>query len=114
MTNNILTLNFSFIRPLVLRWKLSRKTVGFLGFSLIISLIGFYIFQVNEVTQASFTIATCERQIADLDKESKNLELSFSGLSSLSSIETLLATQGYEKVDKVYYIQVPVGTVAVK
>ena len=112
--NYSLILNPLLIRPLVLRWRLRRKTVGFLGFSLIISLIGFYIFQINEVTQMSFTVATCERQIADLNKESKNLELSFSGLSSLASLEILLATQSYEKVDKVYYIQVPVGTVAVK
>lgn len=112
--NNILILNPSLIRPFVLRRKLNLKAVCLLGLSLTISLVAFYIFQINKVTQMSFTVANYENQITDLNKESKNLESSFSGLSSLSSIEALLAAQGYEKVDKVYYIQVPIGTVAVK
>lgn len=112
--NTALILNPSLIRPFALKLKLSRKAVFLLVFFFIVFLVGFYIFQVNAVTQASFAVATCQDQIASLNKESKNLEINFSGLSALSNIEMMLAAQGYEKADKIYYIRVPVSTVAVK
>jgi len=107
-------LNPSFIRPLTFKWKLSRKTIGFLGFSLVVALIGFYIFQINEITQASFFIANYEKQVQALNQESQTLEISFSGLSSAPTLEALLASANYEKVGKVYYIQMLEGMVAAK
>lgn len=112
--NYALMLNPSLIRPLVWGWKLSSKTVWFLGFSLIVSLVGFYIFQVTSVTQASFTVANLEKQIAQSDREFKNLQISFSGANSLSGLETVLVARGYEKVGKIHYIQVLEGAVAAK
>jgi len=102
------------ICPLILKWKFSLKAVWLLGLSLIFSLIGFYIFQVSAVTQASFAIANYEKKISDLDKEFKNLQLSFSDASSLSSLEETLVAKGYEKVGKIQYIQVLENTVAAK
>lgn len=112
--NYALMLNPSIIRPLIFGWKLSLKTVWFLGFSLIVSLIGFYVFQVSYVTQASFSIASLEKQITGLDKECKNLQINYSGTSSLSGLETALVAKGYEKVGKINYIQVLEGAVAAK
>ncbi|MFH1575410.1 MAG: hypothetical protein ABIB55_00505 [Candidatus Nealsonbacteria bacterium] len=88
--------------------------IWFMGFSLIISLISFYVFQISAVTQSSFTIANYEKQIAGLDKDFKNLQLNFSGTSSLSGIEDELFAKGYEKVGKIHYIQVLDDTVAIK
>ena len=102
------------IRPLILKWKFSLKTVLFFGFSLIISLIGFYIFQISAITQASFSVANYEKQISGLNKEFKNLQVSFSDTNSLSGLETALVAQGYEKVGKIHYIQILESTVVVK
>jgi len=107
-------LNPSLIRPFVLGWKLSLKAVCLLGFSLIVSLVGFYIFQISAVTRSSFTIASLEKQVAGLDKEFKNLQTNFSNKSSLSSLEEVLVAKGYEKVGKIHYIQVLENTVAAK
>ncbi len=112
--NYTFVLNPSIIRPLVLRWKFNLKTVCLLGFSLIISLIGFYIFQVSAITQASFTIAHLEKQIVGLDKEFKGLQLNFSNTNSLSGLEEALIAKGYEKVGKIHYIQVLEGAVVAK
>lgn len=112
--NYALILNPLVIRPLILRWKFSFKAVGLAGFSLIVFLIGFYVFQVSVITEASFTVANLEKQIADLNKESKNLQISFSLSSSLSGLETALVANGYEKVGKIHYIQVLEGAVATK
>jgi len=112
--NYALMLNPSMIRPLIFRWRFNSKIAWFLGFSLITSLVVFYVFQVSYVTQASFTIADYEKQIADLDKEFKNLQLNFSNVSSLSSLEETLVARGYEKVGKIHYIQVLESAVVTK
>jgi len=104
--NYALMLNPSMIRPLVFKCKFSMKALGFAGFALVLALIGFYVFQVSAVTQASFAIGNYEGQIADMDKEFKNLQLNFSGKSSLSGLEEALVANGYEKVGKIHYIQV--------
>jgi len=102
------------VRPLILKWRFGFKTAWFAGFSLIISLIGFYIFQMSEVTRSSFAIAGYETQIAGADKEFKSLQINFFDVSSLSGLEGALVAKGYEKVAKINYIQVSGDTVAVK
>ena len=112
--NPALILNPSIIRPLMLKWKFGLKTAWALGFSLVIALIGCYVFQINEVTRASFNIANYEKQMADAEKDFKNLQINFSNLNSLSSLEALLASAGYEKVGQVHYIQMLESTVVSK
>ena len=107
-------LNPSLIRPLVFRFKLSQKAVWILGFSLVISLICFYVFQISFITQASFTLANLEKQIAGLNKEFKNLQLDLSDASSLPGLEKILVANGYEKVGKIHYIQVLESTAVAK
>ena len=90
------------------------KAVFLISFSLAISLIGFYVFQVNEITRASFTVNNYEKKIADLDREFKTLQISFSGTNSLPGLEGALVAKGYEKVGKIDYIQVLASAVAAK
>ena len=112
--NHALILNPSMIRPLIFGWKFNLRAVYLLGFSLVVSLIGFYIFQVSYITQASFNVAHLEKQIAGSDKEFKNLQLNFSNTSSLSGLEEAIVAKGYENVGKIHYIQVLEGAVAAK
>jgi len=112
--NNILILSPSFIRPFILRVRFSLKTVWILSLGLMFFLLIFYIFQVNQVTKASFAISNYEKQMTELSQESKSLEMSFSDLSSLASVETLVSTLNYEKVNKVHYIQMLEGTALAK
>ena len=73
--NYILTLNPTILRPLFVRWRFSLKTWLILSFVLVISLLVFYVFQVNEVTKAGFFISNYERQIAEFSQESQMLEI---------------------------------------
>lgn len=112
--NYALILNPSIIRPLILKWKFNLKAFWLLSFAIVIFLIGFYIFQINEVTQASFSMANHEKQVQEFEQELKGLEISFSGLSSPSTLEALLASSNYERVGQVYYIQILEGMAAAK
>jgi cell division protein FtsB len=113
--NNILILNpSSILRPFILRWRFSLKMVLISGIGLIILLLVVYLYQLNAVTQISFAAVNYEKQIEELAQENKNLEKSVSGLSSLASVETLIQSLDYEKVQQVYYLQMLDGTVVAK
>ena len=112
--NNILTLNPSILRPFAIRWRFSIKALWLLSFALIAFLLVFYIFQINEITKASFLIANQEKQLVQFSQESQSLETNFSHLNSLTNLETLLNSLNYVKVGQVYYIRVPGSTVVAK
>ncbi len=114
LMNNISILNPSLIHPLALRWKFSPKSLLIFGLVLTVALLAFYLFQVNEITQISFALANGEKQVGEIAKESKILENSFSGLSSLASLEALVKNLNYEPVGKINYIQMVAGTVVAK
>ncbi len=112
--NNILTLNPSILRPLAIRYKFSLKTLWLLCSALIIFLIVFQIFQINEITKAGFLITTQEKQLSKFFQESQSLETNFSSLNSLTNLETLLNSLNYVEVGQVHYLRVPGSTVVAK
>lgn len=112
--NYVTALNIPDIRPIVFRWNFNLKKIGILGFIVFMSLLVFCIFQVNEVTKASFYIFSYQKQIAELGRESKSLETNFSQVNSLVNLEILLDKYNYEEVGKVHYIKVPGVTVVAK
>ena len=112
--NYVTTLNLPDIFPIALRWRFSLKRIGILGFIIFMLLLVFCVFQVNEVTKASFYISSYQKEIAELRQESKRLETNFSQANSLASLETMLNMYNYEEVGKIHYIKVPGTTVVAK
>ena len=113
--NNILALNPpSILRPLAIRWKFNLKALWLLSFSLVAFLVVFQIFQINEITKASFLISTQEKQLAGFSQESQRLNANFSHLNSLTNLETLLNNLNYVEVGQVHYLRVPGSTVVAK
>lgn len=108
------TLNLPNIYSLNIGWKINFKILGFLGFLLILSLLVFYIYQINEITKTSFAVSGYEQKISKLSQENENLEINFSQTNSLASLEDLLRNSNYEKIEKVYYLRILGGQVAIK
>lgn len=94
--------------------RISLHKIWIFGFILITSLLIIYIFQISEITKASFSASQYEEAIAKLAQQNKSLELSLSQDNSLVSLESMLRQLNYEKVDKVYYIKVIDKGVAAK
>ena len=90
------------------------KPFWIIGAVLIVLLLACYIFQVVEVTRASFFISNYEKQISTFSQESKSLESSFSQLNSLASLESVLDGLNYVKVEKIHYIRLLSSQVAAK
>lgn len=83
------------------------KTWLKLSFVLVLFLLGFYIYQVNDLTQAGYYIASYEKQIAEFSQESQLLSSSVTDVNSLASLETVLSEMDYEAVGQVHYLRVP-------
>ncbi|PIS17475.1 MAG: hypothetical protein COT59_00440 [Candidatus Nealsonbacteria bacterium CG09_land_8_20_14_0_10_42_14] len=84
------------------------------GFLLTAGLVGFYIFQVTEITKAGFLLSTYENNLTRFSQEGKNLEINYSQVNSLVNLETVLLSLNYEKVGQVHYLRIPASTVVAK
>lgn len=94
--------------------RISFRFLLVLGFAFIGFLLIFYLFQINGVAKTSFLISKYEKEISNFSKENKELEISFSQHNFLTDLEIHLKNLNYVNVDKIHYIQVLEGGVAVK
>ncbi|XOB41708.1 MAG: hypothetical protein ACKKMS_03260 [Candidatus Nealsonbacteria bacterium] len=94
--------------------KIGLKAFWILSFISIISLLIFYIFQVNAMIGETYLIQNYQRKIKELSQENKTLEINFSQANSLSTIETLVKNLNFEKVERIHYIQVLESQVVTK
>lgn len=101
-----LNLSTSIIRPLILKWKFSLKTFWSLSFISIIILSTFYIFQINSVVSESYLLQNYQKKLNQLRQENLILEINLAQVNFLGNVEKKIENLGFEKVDKVYYIQV--------
>jgi len=106
--NNILILNPSFIfrSSLSLKWHLGLKVFRFLSVILIIGLLAFYVFQVNTEISARFLTKEYQKRVAELTNQNKILAINSIQNGSLGKIAEIIASQDFEKIDKIHYIKV--------
>jgi len=102
---NTLTLHLP-ITTKQLSFKLSLKTFWVFSIILAITLLVFYISQVNLMTRETYLIQEHQKKIGELSKENEILEINLSQQNSLSNIEILVKNLNFEKIDKIHYIQV--------
>ena len=74
------------------------KSVCLIGFFMSLSLLVFYVWQINTLTRGSYTINTYEKQISSLSEENKNLEISFAESSFLGQALTKVQELNFQKV----------------
>lgn len=106
--NNIFILNppFIFRRSLSLKWSFSFKIFLVFSILLLVLLLGFYVFQVNTEVSERYSIQKYERQISEISKENKNLEIQAVQTASLDKIAELLEPLNFQKTDKIHYIRI--------
>ena len=94
----------------IINWK----AVCFLGFFMSLALLVFYVFQINDLTRGSYLTNTYGKQIAQLSKENKNLQVSFAESSFLGQALEKIQALNFQKTISVRYIQIPDSSVAIK
>lgn len=106
--NNALILTFpiSIKHFLILKQKFPLKALGILMSLTIFALLAFYIFQVNSVVTESYLAQDYQKKINETSRENGNLIINSAKINSLGNIEEGIKELGFEKVDKVYYLQI--------
>jgi cell division protein FtsB len=91
---------------LPLKIKFSLKSASIFSLFLIFSLLFFFLFQVNSLTFLSHQIKKSQEKIEKLSAENENLKIQLTKSNSLDSLENLILSQNFEKIDKIDYIQI--------
>lgn len=66
----------------------------------------FYIFQVNAEVSERYLIQKYEKEINELSKENKSLEVGLAQVASLDKVVEQVASLNFEKIDRIHYIRV--------
>lgn len=92
--------------------EINWKAVCLIGFFVGLSLLVFYVWQINSLINGFYLINTYEKQIDRLFDENKNLQVSFAESSFLGSALEKMQALNLQKVVSVKYIQIPDTSVA--
>lgn len=92
--------------------NLALKIFRILAFVLIISLLVFYVFQINALTGENYLLTNQEKKIIEIRKESEALKIDFARANSLVNIENYFQNRGFEKTNEVRYIRILETSVA--
>ena len=110
--------NYSLFYPIFSRKKLSfsfnYRIFIILEVFLIFSLLFFLLIQTNFVISLAYQIQSFQKKLNDLSKENKMLEIEFTKNNSLKNIEEKVQQLGFEKIEKIYYLETLSDQVAVK
>ena len=93
--------------PLI-NWKL----VCVIGFFMTLSLLVFYVWQINDLTRGYYLINNYEKQVGRLTDENKNLEVSSAESSFLGQALLKIQALNFQKTISVKYIQIADSSVA--
>lgn len=81
---------------------------------LIIGLLTFYVFQVNTEISARFLIKEYQKRATELANQNKILAINSTQNGSLEKMAEIIASQDFEKIDKIHYIRVLEAQVVAK
>ena len=101
--DNILTLNP--VPSLKIKLRFNSKIFGAMLFSLIISLLFFYVVSISSLAGDYYSLKNYQKRTVVLEKENEFLEVNFSRSNSLNNIGNYLS-DNYEKITSVKYIQI--------
>ena len=82
--------------------------------SLILILVGFYVFQVGSITREKCLVKSHINTIFSLVEYNKSLSVNFSKASSLNNIDNHLSSNSFVKPVSVNYIEVLNGSVVAR
>lgn len=93
--------------PISMKYRLTLNFRFFyLIFLLLIPLLVFFIFQINSVVSGSYQLQRYQKRIDELTGENKFLEVNSANINSLESVDSRVQELGFEKIDKIHYIQI--------
>lgn len=86
--------------------QINWKVVCFVGFFISLSLLIFYVWQINDLTRGSYTVNSFEKQINQLSQENKDLQISFAESSFLGQALVKMQSLNFQKTVSVKFIKI--------
>ncbi len=116
MKNNTLALRqpFATVFPARLARKSFLKALMTLIFLATISLLIFYVLQINYFAKETYTVQNYEKQLSQISQETESLEISFSNNDSLANIDGYIQGNNFQKTSQTKFIQLLESTVVSK
>lgn len=87
-------------------YSINLKFFIILSAIFIILFLAFYIFQIGTVISSGYKIQSYENKIEQISGENKILEINSAKINSLANIDSKIQTLGFEKIDRIHYIQI--------
>jgi len=81
---------------------------------LIIGLLTFYVFQINLEVSGRYLIKDYKKRITELSNQNKILAINSTQNGSLEKMAEIIASQDFEKIDKIHYIRILDTQIVVK
>jgi hypothetical protein len=78
----------------------------------IISLLVFYVFQINVLIGENYLLTNQEKKLTEIKREAEVLKIDFAKANSLTNIENYFENRVFEKTNEVKYIQILESSVA--
>ncbi len=105
--NNLLVFNSSILikNPLISKKTFNLRAFWILTIVLLIILLGFYIFQINELAKGIYYIRRYETKLFGISQEHRALEITFFQNNSLKNIDDLVEKLNFEKPVQITHIQ---------
>jgi hypothetical protein len=92
--------------------SINWKAVCFAGIVFSLTLLVFYVLQVNSLTRGFYLVSNYQKQISQLGDENKNLQISFAENSFLDEAMAKVQALNFQKTTSVKYIQILDNSVA--
>jgi len=94
--------------------KLDLRWFYLLGGITLFLLLSLYIYQVNAETSEKYFVQGFEKRLFNILEENNLLKINSAKIASLDNIAQAIEGLGFEKINKVYYIQVMDSQVVTK
>ncbi len=91
---------------------MKRKIFSISGILLFVSLIGFYIFQLNSLTTLAYHVAEAEDSLTQLKHENTSLQQEAYQAVPLYDLERLAQERQFVKINSITYLRMQTGPVA--
>lgn len=91
---------------------MKRKIISTSGILLFVSLVGFYIFQLNSLTTLAYRVAEAEDSLTELKHENTSLQQEAYQAVPLRNLERLAQEHQFVKISSITYLRMQTGLVA--
>ena len=85
--------------------RVAWKTLYLIGAALLLTMLVFYVYLVNQLTGGSYLIKNYHREISSLETKSKVLQTNFAESGFLGNVQEKMKELNFEKTTQVTYVQ---------